>query len=746
MNCFFLDGSDEKNCKPLAFEVLMIYIGIGAGFAILFGIAINSYLKASFVEGQGYVPGCACIAGIRLFSGCACDLGLRLSTVPAVSSENITQYGLGTEEDLDDVENDLHSFACFYQKWRSSDSVGEEIHNFLLFHKLSSDVFTSINICQMIYEEEQGYNNGNTERTDIFFYQNLDSNDVTDFLYSYKDKGFLVKIKVFLHKHISSLLLPLKFLEQNIHLKKVAIFAICILKTSLHYIDLVKDLFIFSKLWHYITDSNGSILETEYHAFPRAITLALFISIWLSEACTSLVVATFKEKDMLVRCICLLGTPFMSAVALFEEMQAKIGEAKCILEMQEQSNDSLPNGTNSVKSKAKLSLQRKRHRILKSFRAEIKAGEIILENFTQLVIYILIVLVDRSKSRAVANMGEIFLSDIETFLFISAIVSFFGLIMGHINYVTARKDGFVGIVGKVVLFVYFFFGTCMRVFAVALLFTPFLGLFDSTSHAIMGQYGFKATECSASRCFDRVFDVGENGTIISLNDTWNPLQIKDIDEFIGMPSFTPIVTLSLIVVIHLTLACYLLRPLQKHAGKLFLQSIFTLICPPMFADWEEFQRCYPGSDIAESWEKSWTLHKAFLIMNTIEHLVLLFPLVVLKLAADKRNSLLEGSPFPPIKDELHSALIINCLLISWTLLFLITPIIQSFLAKIYFKFGHGWSRILRVHLALQNQLCNDNASLYWSTFCHSIISTLDQLQNFLRGLFSRNVANYNQQE
>ena len=108
---YFPDGSDEKNCKPLNFEVLLIYIGIGAGLSILFGIAINSYLKASLIKEQGCFPGCACIAGIRLFSGCACDLGLRLSTVPAVSNENIQQNVLRIEEDLDDVENDLQSFA-----------------------------------------------------------------------------------------------------------------------------------------------------------------------------------------------------------------------------------------------------------------------------------------------------------------------------------------------------------------------------------------------------------------------------------------------------------------------------------------------------------------------------------------------------------------------------------------------------------------------------------------------------------
>ena len=36
MNPFNPDGSDEDNCKPLAFEVLLIYVGIGVGLLLLF--------------------------------------------------------------------------------------------------------------------------------------------------------------------------------------------------------------------------------------------------------------------------------------------------------------------------------------------------------------------------------------------------------------------------------------------------------------------------------------------------------------------------------------------------------------------------------------------------------------------------------------------------------------------------------------------------------------------------------------
>ena len=105
-----------------------------------------------------------------------------------------------------------------------------------------------------------------------------------------------------------------------------------------------------------------------------------------------------------------------------------------------------------------------------------------------------------------------------------------------------------------------------------------------------------------------------------------------------------------------------------------------------------------NSDILQCWNKAWTLHKLFLLLNTIEHIALLTPLVLLKVVVDKRNVLLGNSDFPPIADEWHSAHMINLLLASGATIFLAAPIVQSLLAYIYFKYGHPWSRLLKAYL------------------------------------------------
>ena len=263
----------------------------------------------------------------------------------------------------------------------------------------------------------------------------------------------------------------------------------------------------------------------------------------------------------------------------------------------------------------------------------------------------------------------------------------------------ARKEGFVGLVGTVILFVYFLFSSIIRVFAVVILFTPLLGLFDTMSHLKLSKYNFYVSPL-------RVFDVGIDGRLQMLDATWNNTNI-DIQE-LTVPGTTAIIALPIIVAIHLACGCFLLKPLQRHKGRLFLQSIFSLVCTPIFADWEEFQRCFPGTDILECWKKSWFVHRAFLVLTTIEHLVCLIPLAILKVAVDKRNNVLENSYFPPLQEEIHSTYVINCLLTSGVVIFLIAPFIQSFLAKTYFKSGHGWARILNAHLRVLDQQSNAN--------------------------------------
>ena len=316
-----------------------------------------------------------------------------------------------------------------------------------------------------------------------------------------------------------------------------------------------------------------------------------------------------------------------------------------------------------------------------------------LEHFTQFVVYLLMGLFAWSKTGTLTNISRFFVSRVDTFLVLSACFSLLSFVWGQITYVAARKDGHLPIVGKCILTLYFCAGAAARVLAVVLLFTPSLGLFDALYHFKLGQL---------DQDNNAAHDVLQNDTIVTVKEAWEKLKIGQLSEFVPVPHILPFALISVVVAVHLAAGCCLLAPLQRSESRLrlFLQSVFTLVCPPVFADWEEFQRHAPGSDILSCWKKSQSLRRAFVALAAVENLLLLAPILSLKLAVDKRNALLEREGFPPIPMELHSTQVVNALLFSGLGLFLVVPFLQALLADAYYKRGHAWSRILNEHLAL----------------------------------------------
>ena len=680
MYVYSLDKSDENNCQPLAFEVLLAYVFTGAGI---------------FVISAGIITIC--------HNYCNTESENRFTSI---SLKDLRATASNSES----------SRADFYRQWKSGRSFRETIYSYLAVCELTSDVNTSIEICKKIYEEERMLNN-NVDRTDTFFFKNMGSNDITDYFYSHVDVGVFVRFKVSLFKILPRRVMEtMHFIEQNLIMKKAAIVFECILKTTIHYVDIIKDALIITKLWEYITDSDGAVLNTEYHVFPKVITTLLLISILMTEAFSVLVVNThphLKHHDhgILWRALWTMITPLMPARALFEEMLIKIEEANFISELD---NLSFYKSTlATAPAQTMLSENRQKLYSLRSFRAELKAVENVLENFSQLVVYIMIALVYQSKTGTVPNLGALFLSKTKVFLVISACVSFISLVWGHISYLTARKNGFVLMVGKVVLLAYFSLSSLVRISALIMLLIPFLGVFDTMAHFKMAQYNYFSINKAVPF---RAIMVYENGTITNLHEAWSKLQLQNLQELTGMPDITPIITLLVIVIIHLIAGCYLLRPIQKLGGRLFLLSVFSLICPPLYADWEELHLRNEDLDISQCWKKSMHLFTAFLILECVEHLACLLPMVALKVSVDRRNTLLDKSGFPPIEDELHSTFIINGILISAPCFFLLIALLQFFVAKIYFKHCHGWSRILRANVQQKHQ--RKCSSIHWQPWAH----------------------------
>ena len=244
------------------------------------------------------------------------------------------------------LAREQEAFNISYQRWRDdggSSSVGEKIHDFLTFHKMTSNIFTANEMCRRLYEAEKGVHGGSAQKTDLFFYDAIGSNEVADFLYSHVDGGCMVSLKMALQK--LDCVANVECVEQALIMKRAVIAAKYALKCVLHYVDVVKDVLILLKLWDYITDSDGNILRTDYHTFPITVTGVLSASILLAEASNALVIAShsaFERFSIKGRPGLMLLAPAMPAVTLFQEMITEMAEAECVKSIKRCSRDGTP--------------------------------------------------------------------------------------------------------------------------------------------------------------------------------------------------------------------------------------------------------------------------------------------------------------------------------------------------------------------------------------------------------------------
>jgi hypothetical protein len=128
------------------------------------------------------------------------------------------------------------------------------------------------------------------------------------------------------------------------------------------------------------------------------------------------------------------------------------------------------------------------------------------------------------------------------------------------------------------------------------------------------------------------------------------------------------------------------------------KTLYTLLCPPLFLDWEEIYRGGKGYiTFKDSWKKSQKCLVFYISMHFIEHIALCIPIIFLKRAIDERNEQLSVL-FPPLNNELYSTFIVNLLVgLGITVAFVLPPI-QYGLAHLYFVKGHPWSRLLNSKL------------------------------------------------
>ena len=141
---------------------------------------------------------------------------------------------------------------------------------------------------------------------------------------------------------------------------------------------------------------------------------------------------------------------------------------KCVRMLKDRENEAV-----TLKAEAKLVPLRLKQASINTLKVSLKMTENVLENYVQLFLVIIVVLTMGSETRTMQLSGidEIlkggvsttFLGiDSTTFLYISAIISFVSLVKGHIDMVTEKRNGMVGIVGKLILLPYMLISIASR--------------------------------------------------------------------------------------------------------------------------------------------------------------------------------------------------------------------------------------------------------------------------------------------
>ena len=275
------------------------------------------------------------------------------------------------------------------------------------------------------------------------------------------------------------------------------------------------------------------------------------------------------------------------------------------------------------------------------------------------------------------------------------------------NLTITYKGGYVGFLGKMILFLYYMISSIARLFAWLLYFTPSLGLMNTLYHRKFSL--LKVQEQQFDDDFPppsmAVFDLYQNGTI-TFGEKWKQYHEK---QFYTFPPEIVVAGVPILLFVHLLISM-LLQEKIYHKGandcgmaKNILEGIRTWVCIPLHLDWELIHRSSNFElDIPECWRRSKKLLLSYNVLFLIEHMIMLVPLAVLKWEIDQRNARMAGD-FPLVAEEQTSTFMVNALFFSGLVCFLMLPIVSLALAYLYFIQKHPWSRVLVASLAEQNE-------------------------------------------
>ena len=284
--------------------------------------------------------------------------------------------------------------------------------------------------------------------------------------------------------------------------------------------------------------------------------------------------------------------------------------------------------------------------------------------------------------------------------------------------VNSYKNGAIGIVGQCILGVYFIIGTTCRLLTLTMIYIAHFGLFghiDPATRSYDLEVEFHVDRWSASAEswraeFENVsgqdgLDVDCHSHLDNFSCTFH-LRIPFSVTFVGT-----VAPIALHFLGAFSAQCYLYKDC-KDTPKRLQHALWTLICPPLFLDWEGvFRESGFAAPVGECWRRSTRFFVACCALNSAETLLLgLLALTGRQRLADAR-ALIESFVFlvdagedqyfrTENLDSFQSMekfeRVYNVCFGAVIAFATATPAVMGGLAYIYFAVkGHPWVRILR---------------------------------------------------
>ena len=482
---------------------------------------------------------------------------LVMNSLGRKATESIPVPMVNTEQDREGEEEQ-------YNKARIKEGYGVIMKDYILYLTTVKDINVQKDLCKKVYDMDKRACGRNADLQYMF---KLGTNAMTCSFFDLVEGSISVSFQTLFFRLSRHVPIPSLHIMQLVYVSISSFIQAC-----LYYLDLCKDILIATLIYGKVLTSSDGFILTGRWSMPSNMFLAFVSSVVATKICDFIALVRhpeFTTWSKVKRFLAMVFHPLIPAFIHVEKVfhVHKITKlAKSLEAKKDHQEDKVQLNCHQEEMLAKENDRMDRwHELLAYFVANKNS----IQDFVQLIALILIILSSNTRSNLHEVFQKMFLDDHPHFLHMSASLSFLSLLRGPTNFISTIKRGFLGIYGQLILFPYFGIGTATRIFMIILLFTPALGLFDTMHLFTKGSMKMKGTTEFAK--------------------TWNTNYfIEDISNFLTFPLSIVFLLSVGVLILHLTASSFFIRPhLKDGVAANLRKGVYTIICVPLFIDWEE---------------------------------------------------------------------------------------------------------------------------------------------------------------